>query len=348
MKPFLHSKSLSSILGGAVFFGIVLMFTSPTLSQERFRWTLYTQAPLGDKEVHMIHVDSVGNRWFGTENGLVVLTQSENWEEHDFRSTQGMLFSDSILCMGVDEYGDVWVGTTRGLSVYSNGHWMQHTHQSTQGGLPSNHVRSLSIDPNGSIWIGTDQGFAQLENGLWNSYPTQKIVGKVPQVYIHAIEADGEGGVWLGTAEGLVHFDGVVYSLYTKESTEEGLPDNYVSSIQRGSKNTLWVGTQKGLGKLEQDIWQTISSKTVLNFPGDLVYRVLAGKASSEDEEDIILVCVRGGLAYLSQEGWQFITKENSDAALLSRRVYGALVEGDKELWIATRGGVSRRSKILR
>jgi hypothetical protein len=117
--------------------------------------------------------------WCGTNEGLFVITQPEEWFEDDFRFHQikrnrndGSGFADYLLsgvnvtCIAVDPSNRKWIGTMED-GVYLVSHDGQETiHHFTAEDSPllSNHINSIAINPNtGKVMIGTDLGLCSYD-----------------------------------------------------------------------------------------------------------------------------------------------------------------------------------------
>ena len=117
--------------------------------------------------------------WCGTNEGLFVITQPEEWFEDDFAFHQikrnrndGSGFADYLLagvnvtCIAVDPSNRKWIGTMED-GVYLVSHDGQETiHHFTAEDSPllSNHINSIAINPNtGKVMIGTDLGLCSYD-----------------------------------------------------------------------------------------------------------------------------------------------------------------------------------------
>ncbi len=71
--------------------------------------------PLGP--VNAITTDYVTTRWFGTNSGLIRLSDT-TWKTFS-RANTPQLPSDTITALTYDMYGNLWIGTTNGVTVYN-------------------------------------------------------------------------------------------------------------------------------------------------------------------------------------------------------------------------------------
>lgn len=117
--------------------------------------------------------------WCGTNEGLFVITQPEEWFKSDFRFHQikrnrndGSGYADYLLagvditCITVDASNRKWIGT-QGDGVYLVSHDGQETihHFTTDNSsLLSNNVQSIAINPRtGYVMFGTDRGLCSYD-----------------------------------------------------------------------------------------------------------------------------------------------------------------------------------------
>ncbi len=74
---------------------------------------------LADVSINTIEIDGANRKWFGTDNGIFVQSESGDEQELRFTSNDSPLFDDNILELKYDGVsGDMWVGSDRGLQVY--------------------------------------------------------------------------------------------------------------------------------------------------------------------------------------------------------------------------------------
>ncbi|KAA3596273.1 MAG: T9SS C-terminal target domain-containing protein [Calditrichaeota bacterium] len=80
-------------------------------------WTYYdsTNSGLPSNKVLVIEIDNLGNKWFGTDNGLCKF-DGTNWTV--FNKANGDLISDYIYTLASDDFGNLWIGY-EGLSIFN-------------------------------------------------------------------------------------------------------------------------------------------------------------------------------------------------------------------------------------
>ncbi len=204
-------------------------------------WTFIHQTHIS---VHAIAIDEDGNKWIGTENGLVKF-DGENWIEYDKSYLPGSMVSS----IAIDTQGDIWLGTREpgwsssiggGVVKYDGENWTVYDTANSE--LPDNYVNALMIDQQGNKWIGTKQGMAKFDGENWTVFDTMS--SDLPSNYIFCIISDTQDNKWIGTDAGLAKFDGENWVAYTNENSN--LISNWISTIAIDKYGNKWIGTQLG------------------------------------------------------------------------------------------------------
>ncbi len=114
---------------------------------------------IASDSVYTIFIDHLGQRWYGTTQGLSMHfgnRTKRNWTNY---STDDGLVNNAVTAIAEDISSTMWFGTLGGVSTYDGSTWENFT---TANGLLSNTVSALAVDNNGDIWIATDNGVAHL------------------------------------------------------------------------------------------------------------------------------------------------------------------------------------------
>ncbi len=306
-----------------------------------FRWEsfLLSDSKISESTIYSMALDSSGNRWFGTNKGLFVFTQAESWGNFTVENTQYQLLSDTINCIEVDAFGVLWIGSEGGLNRYSFGVWEKFTEENTFGKLPDNRILSLVIYDRKVKWIGTGKGFARLDGILWDSYPESKIIGQIGYTKIKAIAVDSNEKVWVGTQLGLFEFNGFNFKAWTLENTNNALPHPFVTALKFDRLGRLWIGTQNGVGLYANQKWVKFKEEHYLKHYVNVIETNL--------EKGVWIGTRRGLIHFLKPQKHFFWNASNTKYGILGFRVLSVLEENNRELWISTRKGLSRRIPIF-
>lgn len=139
-----------------------------TVTYYEFPWSPVPESGI----IYSVYVDSEGNQWYGTPDGLLEHRSREaktDWILYN--SEDDGLPGDEILSITGDQNGDIWIGTLNaGVSKYDGSAW---TIYSTNEGLADNKVFAIAVDIDGSVWFGTDNGVSHFAGGTWTTYRSE-------------------------------------------------------------------------------------------------------------------------------------------------------------------------------
>ncbi len=127
-------------------------------------------------EIYTVKIDSTGNIWLGTDQGLWVW-DSKEW--HNFTKKNGMI-SNTIRDIEFDDSGNLYVC---GYDFFGGGISKWDGHEWTRFELKEKKINDLSI--NGSIiWAATDSGLYKYAGSRWQKYSREDgvVTGKVVTV----------------------------------------------------------------------------------------------------------------------------------------------------------------------
>ncbi|KPP95219.1 MAG: Signal transduction histidine kinase [Bacteroidetes bacterium HLUCCA01] len=219
-----------------------------------YRYEAANSQSLSDDRIQFVHIDSRGQYWVGTENGLnrfdrdTGVFQRIKSEPDD----TGTLAGNSLQTLGFLEKspGIFWVASWQGLSLYdadSNRATRYLSDPVDLNTLSSNHVISLYDDGN-YLWIGTfGGGLNRLDpaSGRIKYYTEQT---GLPNNVIFAILPDQDGNLWLSSSSGLFRFNPEDESLvnYTESDGLQG-NDFWWGSAFRDAQGVLYFGGTNGL-----------------------------------------------------------------------------------------------------
>lgn len=152
----------------------------------------------------------------------------------------------------------------------------------------------------------------------------------LPQSQVSSIVQDEKGYLWVGTMGGLGRFNGKTFENF---STNNGLLNNRITSLNV-QKDQLWVGHEGGVTLLENEKFSRW--------------------AFTEENKNIGVISITpfndGHLIATNGSGLFFINKQKQIRNILlptadQNRVRG-IVQIDKDLYIATRGGLLKTSDL--
>ena len=243
----------------------VFLAGDETPSTDDDQWQTYTVADgLMGSEVLAIAEDRQGNIWFGTFDGLCLLTPRGEWlyyhPETGWTDDLKALPAENrpigyAIC--VDGTGDVWLATSEALLRWPGddleGQPTRYRREDTlseKDKIGAGGFVSLAFDNEGRPWVGTTKGFVSvLERGVethdesddhWQTYA---IAPKVGTAIVLALLPMPDGRVLAGTTGGglRVYDPGLVL---WKGYPEFGLD---VRALFLEEEERLWTGTSQGL-----------------------------------------------------------------------------------------------------
>jgi ligand-binding sensor domain-containing protein len=246
-------------------------------------WSYYNMlpSPILSNSVTCLATDITGKMFFGTSNGLSILTTnttgnewasyidpvtsmyvstikvaSNGWiwvgtQNQGFYVNSGLGFTKTLTTQYknvnvIEEgtQGNIYLGTDNGIIKWDGNNYSYLT---TSDGLPNNKVTSLRLDKKERLWVGTDGG----KTASWidgSGVHQLNLMTGSDSVFIKSIWEDRKGDIWFATFnDGLIRFDGVIPHSY---KISNGFFENKVYSIGEDKDGNLWFGLySKGLVK---------------------------------------------------------------------------------------------------
>lgn len=206
--------------------GYLLIGTEGRISLLNYKTNTFTtlttpeQLPVKIAEIGCMLLDSEGNYWVGTRNGLFSFPESNIYEANgEFHELSGVKFYQHEL--------------------------------NDKNTLPGNYITSLMEDHEGTIWAGTyghGIGVSTKNTNGDVSFSTYSTKLKLSNDVIYGMVEDDQNRIWVSTDYGLSVIspsDGEVKTLFK----EDGLLNNqyYWSSVYKGADGTLYFGGTEGL-----------------------------------------------------------------------------------------------------
>ena len=205
---------------------------------------------LGSNKILDIDIDSKGNIWLATTNGL---SSVKNNKIKNYFKTDG-LPSNLVLSVHVDDENDnrIWSGSMKsGLTRYDDKGFYTF---SVEDGLPSNWVQNINQHPNGSLILACYNAGVTFYDGKNFSLFNQGLSDK----RVIATSLSNENTVWVATESGGV--GKLIDKSFEMITDANGLGHNETYSVY-SKNNMVFVGTfGGGVSCLLDDIWFTMNS----------------------------------------------------------------------------------------
>jgi len=160
-------------------------------------WTTHFQFGLSN-DVTSLEIDSAGNMWVGTTNGISVFDAFNN-----ILTSYGSpeLPNTYVNVIYKDIGGNIWCGTASIAVAYDGNSWVKY---GSADGLTSCGINDFAEDNFGILWAATDGGVFFFMGNKWNSFD---LPDEIASESIKVIEVDRKtGDLWIGTTNGAVRY----------------------------------------------------------------------------------------------------------------------------------------------
>jgi len=276
MQDGLHSSRVQELLAASD--GSLWVATAGGVS----RWLDHHLEKLDDPAIGSVRCqalaeDARGRIWFGTDNGVVVLSGGKFSLAHPGAGDKGPLVydiladregilvaannglwrffgneeplrlplppgvaPDNLRALAVTAEG-LWLGT------YDHGVWLRNDSgwRPASGTAAARSIYQMTVEPSGTLYISTNG------SGIFVKRPGQEVMkhwgtdNGLPSNVINSALEDHEGNLWIGTyIGGLARLSGMAVINHTEK---QGLPSACVFGITPGdSPDSLWLGTMHG------------------------------------------------------------------------------------------------------
>lgn len=305
-------------------------------------------ASLGSNAVLTVCETKKGQVWFGTNNGLSMLTEAKSRKFKNFYVKDG-LAGNEIYSIFEDSKQNIWVGTTTGLTLMKplakGGYQFTNFFYKAgeQFGLSGNSVKTIVEDKQGRIWIGTER------NGISIYHPERQNFSHIRQGslavnglsndFIRKIIITKDGNFWIATMNGLNIYDSISekITVYKHDSeSRKSLIDNSIKDLYEDDQGSVWIGTNFGgisvahKNAVPFDVYKY--SKYRNSISNDII-SVIAGV----DNQHILSGTEGSGLDYMNIQTGVFRNFRNNPAngASIGSNTVKAIFKDNKgQIWI--------------
>lgn len=280
------------------------------------------------------------------ENQGFMLNRADGVLQYTVESTEGMLPSNRIRTLLIDEQG-LWLGLfgddagrEGGVVHYNRRHWIRCPLPS--GNLDVNHI---TRDTNGDLWVALAQhGLAQFDHNqrAWISHSFQN--GLTSDITYQVLPVAG-GRIFAQTWEGVALYNRQHWRTpYSRQN--DTLHNNRVHTLRFDSRNNIWAGhVDAGISYLHNDTgqwqhWTTDNSGLGGNHIRDILTRVIAQTPdeTAVAQEEIWIATEDGGVSRFLDGEWSVFRTEEG---LPGNKVIGLALDRFNRVWVATDGGVA-------
>jgi hypothetical protein len=211
----------------------VVWYKNPNTPLQKTEWVYYNSAnsELPDNSITCIAVDSIGNKWVGTNNGGLVKFDGTYWTVYNIENSD--LTSNEVQCITVDKSNNLWIGVGY-LAKFDGTSWT--IYKDSNSGLPSSTVSCISIDQLGDKWIGTKgYGIAKYDGLSWEIYNSSN--SPLGNESIRVIEIDKANNKWIVANHKIfkLHSDNITWTIVDREFVGD------IDDFDIDNENNKWV-----------------------------------------------------------------------------------------------------------
>jgi ligand-binding sensor domain-containing protein len=275
--------------------------------------TFTREQGLANEYVFGIHVDSKGDRWFGTNGGGISrYSVSKDWKT--FFPMHG-LADYWVYSFAEQTDGTLWIGTWAGLSKYDPSTETFHTYLDE---LVNEWVYGLDVDSQQRVWVGTEGGINMFDGKTWKTW-----------THVDGLGADNEQNLPLSTNTGLGTRSRHDLSILSMD--QQTYNPNYVFTLVVAKDDSVWAGTWGGgVSRFDGKTWTNFTTKDGL--AGNIIYSV------AQDENGGMWLGTNAGLSYFDGKVWHMFTTSDG---LLDNNIYAVAPSGNGQVWVGSRSGVT-------
>lgn len=297
-------------------------------------------APSGS-HIYSLHIDSKGDVWCGTENGLSIYSPYSGSFLNIEHSGNSSLPPGTVKSICELANGDIWIGTDKGgVCVLSAEKYMSgiysfeelHTSSqfNSQEDMSSPFISKIFEDSFGNVWIGTQSNGLDIISYEAPFFLQEKPfpVSGTPRVSqaVWSTTTDSDGNLWLGGENCVLRMNKDSQTPYMLPITPVG--NTTVSALHYAKNGILWIGTaNSGVFTFNPSLKQFspvgINEKEIRCF--------------EEDKDGNILIGTHGGIYRCSDKSTAHL--DNDLTPLLpDRYVMSMLYDKTGKLWVGSYG----------
>lgn len=287
--------------------------------------------------------------WIATESGIFIYNMKTG-KTINLRKDYNNPYSisdNAVYTFCIDKEGGIWAGTYFGGINYYPKHsltFQKYFPEEGKNSLSGNVVREIHEDKYGNLWMGTeDAGLNKFDKltGLFTPFQPTGTREGISYTNIHGLLATGNE-LWIGTFEhGLDVMNlqtGKVIRHYSKNTDSASLKSNFIYCIYQSDAGEIMLGTTVGAYLYQRS---ADNFKPLPGFPLSNWYSAIL-----KDSKGIIWAATYGnGVNYFNtktNQAGNFHYEAHNKNSLCSDRVNSLFEDSNKNLWLATEGGLCR------
>ena len=365
----IHSTKDSTLWIGTDFGGLTELNIT-TLEFQNYNSTEAFPYAITNDVVTAFHLDSKGNKWIGTEEGLNIIT-CDSSKRISFKENKNRYPEGAILSIIEDDKGWIWIGTWgqgQGIYLYIPDEENINDSISFKMFTPSNiessnNVWSIIQDNSHNYWIAThgaglfymsipdsidinnqyDDWNPNFKNYSFSSKPSESLDSDI----VYDINKDNHGNLWIATVAGLKilkNFDINKPISEQNVETHTSMPFNetsiigdILSKLYFDKNNIMWIGAFKGVSQYHQYANQFDFIKITSNEQRS---RNLVVNIEQINKHEVLMATDnQGALIYNTDKG--FIDYSKTDFLPKSfKSIYDICLDSGNKHYLAVRNGI--------
>ena len=215
-------------------------------------YTVFNTIP--DNRTTCMKVDSSGNIWFGTKNGVYKFDpETGQFQDMNYNLAKRFIImleidaDDSVRLYGCINPDAIGPGNYGWLRFTGNG-WEEYTPSPTQS---RKKTQTLVTDPDNVSWEGTPDGLIRTENGIQKRLTTGN---RMPDnTNLRILSSDSAEKVWTVITNGVASFDGQRWIIYSMPDSL-GAPE--IQNMKFSPNGDMWLGTSSGIVRFDGSRWE--------------------------------------------------------------------------------------------
>ncbi|TAH17832.1 MAG: hypothetical protein EAZ08_12875 [Cytophagales bacterium] len=275
------------------------------------------------KVINSIAVEVNGNRWFGTEKGLLSIGSNNQITvlkvQTNLQDTAKVTAISSIF---IDPQQNKWIGTYSGQIFRLSPQGVFEKYDFSKFG--ESLITAIVVDKNNGIWASTAGNGLYMMNSGGNMMNLNAQNSSLPDNQVFALHLDNQGAAWIGTGKGLSKLSGI--NNWDKEKKIDG----EVSAIAEYNGD-LWVGV---VGLQETELWRYENYRkwTKIELPNFLRYTRFMKFTFDKSGK---LWAATDRIANLDNGVWNLYGDENG---LTTNSATYAAFDQENNLWVGSNG----------
>jgi len=200
--------------------------------------------------------DSVGNLWFGNQNGmLTVYNVKSNKITVQALMVNGVVNDSPVWALYMDGKGRLWIGTEQGLLLYKpqKGICIKLPVERYLKKKDPLFIRAITGSKDGTIWLGTTLlGVCRVIETVSGDIMVKGGYERSANINYHSVRSlllSSDGNLYIGYIDGFAVLSPSSDAIREYYTTNDGLCSNFIGCIVEDGKGHVWLGSNSGISR---------------------------------------------------------------------------------------------------